>query len=409
MSASERPARAQDQDARRSFSSPLSPVEAPLRSQVSSLMNTSPRKSGSGISPFTNPQGVGSLAPLVLPGLWRRASVPSGVSLQQQMSSLGQQYQPEDNAAQLMPYGSALNLPGQVEDSQSVSLPEDNAAQLIPYGSALNLPGQVEDSQSGKYFVYGTCCILLDLQRHHLTSLAGAKLESSRIRAVKSPIKPGSPHQPSAQQSTSPIAQGDRNPQSSEPSSSSISSEDSAAFAATKSTPSSARKIWINLLLAVVVLLLVAVHDILLVFAGCVLANRYYNLSPDVSHVALNQALRVYSNPTFGNPVHSTQRSQGFTAHVEIASQSDVMHAEDFDESLAFGSYASSDNSAFKPHASLTAQANGSLNIKAAGLQLLPGGGESRIGSGKLNVACPASQDTALMLSRWNRLLPCVC
>lgn len=102
-------------------SSPLSPVDAPLRSQVSSLMNTSPRKTGSGIAVFTNPQGVGSLAPLVLPGLWRRASVPSGFSLQQQMSSLGQQYLPEAKSAQLVPYGSALNLPGQVEDNQSVS------------------------------------------------------------------------------------------------------------------------------------------------------------------------------------------------------------------------------------------------------------------------------------------------
>lgn len=59
---------------------------------------------------------------------------------------------------------------------------------------------------------------------------------------------------------------------------------------------------------AVIVLMIVAVHDILLVFVGYALANRYYGLSPDVSHVAFNQALRVYSNPTFGNPVHSAQR-----------------------------------------------------------------------------------------------------
>ena len=101
--------------------SPLSPVQAPLRSQVSSLMDTSPRRTGSGISPFTSPQGLGSLAPAVLPGLWRRASLPSQLTLQQQMSSLGQQYLPEDNLAQLMPYGSAFNLPGQVGDTQSVS------------------------------------------------------------------------------------------------------------------------------------------------------------------------------------------------------------------------------------------------------------------------------------------------
>lgn len=101
--------------------SPRSPVQAPLRSQISSLMDTSPRRTGSGISPFTSPQGLGSLAPAVLPGLWRRASLPSQLTLQQQMSSLGQQYLPEDNLAQLMPYGSTLNLPGQVEDTQSVS------------------------------------------------------------------------------------------------------------------------------------------------------------------------------------------------------------------------------------------------------------------------------------------------
>ena len=104
--------------------SPVRPVQAPLRSQVSSLMSTSPRRSGSGISPFTSPQGLGSLAPAVLPGLWRRASLPSQVTLQQQMSSLGQQYLPEEGLAamtQLMPYGSALNLPGQVDEAQSVS------------------------------------------------------------------------------------------------------------------------------------------------------------------------------------------------------------------------------------------------------------------------------------------------
>lgn len=141
MFATERPGQAQDQDARQPTgpSSPLSPVQAPLRSQVSSLMNTSPRRTGSGISPFTSPQGLGSLAPVVLPGLWRRASLPAQVSLQQQMSSLGQQYLPEDNLAQLMPYGSALNLPGQVEDVQSVS---------------------------GRILFHGTCQILLGLPKY---------------------------------------------------------------------------------------------------------------------------------------------------------------------------------------------------------------------------------------------------
>ena len=125
MSATERPGRPQNQDARQAGSpigpGPFSPVQAPLRSQISSLMDTSPRRTGSGISPFTSPQGLGSLAPAVLPGLWRRASLPSQVTLQQQMSSLGQQYLPEDNLAQLMPYGSAFNLPGQVQDTQSAS------------------------------------------------------------------------------------------------------------------------------------------------------------------------------------------------------------------------------------------------------------------------------------------------
>ena len=101
-----------------------SPI-SPLRSQVSSLMSDSPvRRTGSGVSPFTSPQGLGSLAPAVLPGLWRRASLPSQVTLQQQMSSLGQAYLPDDNLAamtQLMPYGSALNIPGQVEEARSPS------------------------------------------------------------------------------------------------------------------------------------------------------------------------------------------------------------------------------------------------------------------------------------------------
>ncbi|KAL3159984.1 hypothetical protein ABBQ38_010372 [Trebouxia sp. C0009 RCD-2024] len=343
MSGTERPGRAQDTDAIRPIgpSSPRSPVQAPLRSQVSSLMHTSPRRTGSGISPFTSPQGLGSLAPPVLPGLWRRASLSSGVSLQQQMSGLGQQYLPEDNLAQLMSYGSTLSWPGQVGDPQSVS---------------------------GKHFVYGACCILLSLQKHNMKLLVGVKLEPARIKAVKSPVKSGSPPHPSAQPTNSPIAQGDRNPQAAEPSSPSSSSDGDATYAASKSSSSSARKIWSNISLAVAVLMIVAVHDTLLMFAGCALANRYYGLSPDVSHVALNQALRVYSNPTHGNPVYSAQRSRGYTAHVKIASQTDVMRAEDFDESLAFGSYASTNNTAFKPHASLTAQANGSLNNKQADL-----------------------------------------
>ena len=103
--------------------SPPGPQQAPLRSQVSSVMNGSAiGRTASGLSPFTSPQGLGSLAPAVLPGLWRRASLPSQVTLQQQMSSLGQAYLPEDvsdSMTQLVPYGSTLNLPGQIEQAQS--------------------------------------------------------------------------------------------------------------------------------------------------------------------------------------------------------------------------------------------------------------------------------------------------
>ena len=58
------------------------------------------------------------------------------------------------------------------------------------------------------------------------------------------------------------------------------------------------------------------------------------------------------------------------------------MYAEDYDEILSFGTYSSSQKGPFKPHASLNAQANGSLSVKAAGLKLLPEGGESSVGSG---------------------------
>ena len=107
--------------------SPVSP--AALRSQVSSLMST-PQRAGNEYAPRMTSKGLRSLNPTALPGLWKRGSLPSGISLQQQLSSLGQQYLPEDNLAQLMPYGSALNLRAQIEDTQSVS---------------------------GKYTVYSTC------------------------------------------------------------------------------------------------------------------------------------------------------------------------------------------------------------------------------------------------------------
>lgn len=66
------------------------------------------------------------------------------------------------------------------------------------------------------------------------------------------------------------------------------------------------------------------------------------------------------------------------------------MRAEDFDEILSFGTYSSLEKGAFKPHASLYAQANGSLSVKAAGLNLLPGGGASSVGSGSHSSRPPA-------------------
>ena len=59
------------------------------------------------------------------------------------------------------------------------------------------------------------------------------------------------------------------------------------------------------------------------------------------------------------------------------------MRAEDFDEILSFGAFSASQNGPFKPHASLNAQTNGSLSVKAADLKLLPGGGATSVGSGR--------------------------
>ena len=59
---------------------------------------------------------------------------------------------------------------------------------------------------------------------------------------------------------------------------------------------------------AVAVLLIVATHDALLMLIGCTLASKYYGLSLDASHVAVNQALRVYGDPTRGDPIPSSQR-----------------------------------------------------------------------------------------------------
>ena len=74
--------------------------------------------------------------------------------------------------------------------------------------------------------------------------------------------------------------------------------------------------------------------------------------------------------------------SQGYSAHVRIASQERVMMARDSDEVLSFGTFTSAEG-LFEPHASLNAHSNGTLAVRAAGLDLLPGGGEATVGSGE--------------------------
>lgn len=59
------------------------------------------------------------------------------------------------------------------------------------------------------------------------------------------------------------------------------------------------------------------------------------------------------------------------------------MRSEGFDEILSFGAFSSSQNGPFKPHASLNAQSNGSLSVKAAEVKLLPAGGATSVGSGR--------------------------
>ncbi|DBB09662.1 TPA: hypothetical protein ACH3X3_001309 [Trebouxia sp. C0006] len=326
--------------------SPPGPQQAPLRSQVSSLMNSSPiGRTASGLSPFTSPQGLGSLAPAVLPGLWRRASLPSQVTLQQQMSSLGQAYLPEDTL--------------------------DSMAQLVPYGSTINLPGQIEQVQSPQA-VQGVTPIASP------PAMIKARSPQRRPRSRQSSTKVA------VQQAVSPVSKADRNGSAAVASLSSSESEDSEstpALPVTGASLSTAGTIWRKLLLAVAVLLIILAHDGLLVWGGFALANKYYGIRLDASHVAVNQALQVYGDPTSGNPFHSSQRSQGYSAHVRIASQDRVVLAQDTDEVLSFGTYPSSQGGPFQPHASLNAQANGSLAVQAGGLNLLPSGGETIIGS----------------------------
>lgn len=75
-------------------------------------------------------------------------------------------------------------------------------------------------------------------------------------------------------------------------------------------------------------------------------------------------------------------RSNPFTAHVRIASQQNLEYPTGTDEVLSFGAYPFA-NTSFRPHASLTADASGTLAVKAADVQLLPAGGNASIGSGR--------------------------
>lgn len=68
-----------------------------LQSQVSSLMTQLPGATvvSRDISQAKSPRGLRSLAPATSPGLWRRTSLPSQFNLQQQISSLSEPAQEE--------------------------------------------------------------------------------------------------------------------------------------------------------------------------------------------------------------------------------------------------------------------------------------------------------------------------
>ncbi len=78
-------------------------------------------------------------------------------------------------------------------------------------------------------------------------------------------------------------------------------------------------------------------------------------------------------------------RHDNRAAHVRIASQqqyqASTAASNNPDEILSFGAYPYS-NSSFQPHASLTANSNGTLAVKAGAVQLLPAGGSASVGSG---------------------------
>lgn len=70
-------------------------------------------------------------------------------------------------------------------------------------------------------------------------------------------------------------------------------------------------------------------------------------------------------------------RQQSFAADVRIASQGVETGPS---EGLSFGAYDSTH--AFQPHASLTAQANGTLAVMSEDLSLQPSKGSAMLGSG---------------------------
>lgn len=99
-------------------------------------------------------------------------------------------------------------------------------------------------------------------------------------------------------------------------------------------------------------------------------------------------------------PVTSSQhtsllrRSESFTAHIRIASQQNPEDPLATDEVLSFGAYPFA-NTSFQRHASLNANPNGTLAVKATDVQLLPAGGSATIGCGKQCRACHTAQCTA--------------
>lgn len=87
-------------------------IRSSLQSQVSSLMTQLPGATvvSRDISEAKSPRGLRSSAPATSPGLWRRSSLPSQFNLQQQMSSLSEPAQEEQQplVSRLRPYEDVL-------------------------------------------------------------------------------------------------------------------------------------------------------------------------------------------------------------------------------------------------------------------------------------------------------------